>query len=117
MPGVVSPEFAGRVAALGGRSLSPMPATLPLADVRRMNAIVGRLGLALRTSETLADLRRHCAALAADIQDGVIDPSGAEHAADTAPDTTREPQSHRPWDGDSAPATPRDSALGEEYGI
>lgn len=91
------------------RSITPTPETLPLADVRRGNAVRERLCHALRVTDTLAGLRAYVAALAADLEDAFAP------ADDTAPDTIRTYLA--PWDGDSAPPTPRASELGEEYGI
>ena len=94
------------------RSISPLPATLPLADVRRLNAVRERLLLALRTADTLGALRSDVATLASDMQDL----SGLTEEDHSAP-TQRMPVSHRPWDDDAAPATSRDTELGREFGV
>lgn len=88
------------------RSISPLPATLPLADVRRLEAVRSRLCHALRTADTLSGLRTYVTELASDLESVVAD--------EPAPDTVR--QFGAPWEGDSAPPTPRASELGEEYG-
>lgn len=88
------------------RSLSPALATLPLADVRRLDAVRERLCHALRTADTLTDLRAYVAELASDIEGELIE--------EQAPDTVRHRQQ---WEDDRAPATPRDSTLGEEFGV
>lgn len=88
------------------RSLTPAPATLSLADVTRLDVVRERLCLALRVATTLGALRAAVAELACDLE-------GA--AEERAPDTER--QFGAPWDGDAAPATPRASELGEEYGV
>lgn len=89
------------------RSISPLPATLPLADVRRLDAVHARLCHALRVADTLPGLRTYVAELASDIESATAD--------DAAPDTVR--TFGAPWEGDSAPSTPRASELGEEYGV
>jgi hypothetical protein len=89
--------------------VTPVPATLPLADVRRINAVRERLCYALRVANTLSGLRTYVAALASDLEAAVTPPD--EHAPDTVRTYTA------PWDGDAAPPTPRASALGEEYGV
>lgn len=86
------------------RSISPVPATLPLGDVRSLAAVRERLCHALRVADTLPRLRACVAELASDIED-----------EETAPATVR--TYGAPWEGDSAPPTPRASALGEEYGV
>lgn len=91
------------------RSVTPAPATLSLADARNLNAVRERLRLALRTADTLPALRSAVAELASDLESALA-PAPDEHEADTVRDLVR------PWEGDCAPATPRDSALGEEYG-
>lgn len=88
------------------RSLSPVPNTLDLDDVRSLNAVRERLQLALRTSNTLPALRACVATLASDLEEATADPP---------PDTVRTYSA--PWEGDSAPPTPRASELGEEYGV
>lgn len=93
------------------RSISPVPATLPLADVRRLNAVRERLCHALRVADTLAELRAYVTELAADLEDAFA----PRDDVDTAADTVRTPGA--PWDGDAAPSTPRGSELGEEYGV
>ncbi len=101
------------------RSLSPVPTTLDLADVTRLDAVRGRLLQGLRTCDTLAEARTVMAELAADLE-SVTAPTRRTLEED-APDTEREPPSRRPWDGewhdDCAPSTPVRSVLGEEYGI
>lgn len=101
---------------MSARSLSPAPATLPLADVRRLNAVRERLCHALRVADTLTDLRAYVAELASDIE-GELRPSEAQALTpeDQVADTVR--IYTRPWDDDSAPSTPRGSELGEEYGV
>jgi hypothetical protein len=89
------------------RSMSPAPVTLPLADASRLDAVRERLCHGLRLANTLAELRAYVAEVASDLE-SVID-------ADRAPDTER--VFGAPWEGDSAPATPRVSKLGEEYGV
>lgn len=91
---------------MNGRSMSPVPTTLPLADVRRLDAVRERLCHALRVADTLTDLRTCVAELASDIEAELEAP---------APDTVR--TFSAPWEGDSAPPTPRGSELGEEYGV
>jgi hypothetical protein len=107
------------------RSLSPVPTTLSLEDVRKLNAIRGRLQHALRTSDSLPVLRAYVAELACDIEDAlapgafllstrVLRPAPRAHEDEHAADTLR---SYRdPWE-DQAPSTPHDSAAGKEYGI
>lgn len=92
------------------RSISPVPATLPLSDVRKLNAVRERLCHALRVADTLPGLRAYVAELASDLQDAVAPP-----VDEPTPDTVRTYSA--PWDGDSAPPTPRASPLGEEYGV
>lgn len=99
------------------RSLSPAPTTLPLADVRRLNAVRERLCHALRVADTLGALRAYVTELASDIEE-VVDPtSPAVREDDASADTERAPVGTAPWDSDTAPPTPRDSDLGEEYGV
>lgn len=93
------------------RSLSPVPTTLPIADVRRLNAVRERLCHALRVADTLGALRAYVTELASDMQDVTAAPP----PEDAAPDTER--VFGAPWDSDTAPPTPRDSDLGEEYGV
>ena len=94
-------DVAAVVAHLERRSVTPAPATLELADVRRLAAVRERLNLALRTASTLPALRAEVAALSADLED---------EAADTVRDLDCAPGADR------APSTPRESAAGKEYG-
>jgi hypothetical protein len=89
------------------RSITPTPATLSLADVHNLAAVRERLCHALRVTDTLTGLRTYVAELASDLE--------LAQAEDGAPDTVRTYSA--PWEGDSAPATPRASELGEEYGV
>lgn len=92
------------------RSLSPVPATLNLEDVRQLNAVRERLMLAVRTESTYVALRTSVVQLACDIQDGVLSCTPEEVAADTVRSYTP------PWE-ESAPSTPHASELGVEYGV
>lgn len=89
------------------RSITPTPATLSLADARRLDAVRERLCHALRVADTLSGLRAYVAEVASDIE--------VAAAEDRAPDTER--VFGAPWEGDSAPPTPRVSPQGEEYGV
>lgn len=97
------------------RSMSPAPTTLPLADVRRLNAVRERLNHALRVADTLGALRTYVTELASDLQDVASGDTVAPTPEYAAPDTQR--MFGAPWDGDAAPATPRASEIGEEYGV
>jgi hypothetical protein len=92
------------------RSMSPVPATLDLEDVRKINAVRERLRLGLRTTDTLGALRAFVVELVDDMQAGALDPQPEEQAADTL-------RSYGHPDDESAPPTPRDSPEGEEYGV
>ncbi len=89
------------------RSLTPSPATLPLADVRRLDAVRERLCHGLRVTDTLSGLRAYVTELASELEDA----AGEQRAPDT------ERVFGAPWEGDAAPSTPRASDLGEEYGV
>ncbi len=93
------------------RSITPAPVTLPLADVRRNNAVRERLLHALRVADTLGALRTYVVQLADDLlQPGALDPEPEELAAETMRSYCP------PWD-EIAPGTPRDSAAGKEFGV
>jgi hypothetical protein len=92
------------------RSISPVPATLNLADARNLNAVRERLLLGLRTTDALGTLRAFVVELVDDIGTGALDPEPEELAADTL-------RSYGHPADDSAPPTPRDSPEGEEYGV
>jgi hypothetical protein len=95
------------------RSITPLPATLDLDDVRQLNAVAERLRQALRNADTLPELRTYVATLASDLEDVVDVEIGANDGP--APDTVRTYAA--PWEGDCAPPTPRASEIGEEYGV
>jgi hypothetical protein len=91
------------------RSISPVPATLPLADVTKPGAVRERLAQALRLADTFIDLRTYVVELASDLEAAERDP------VDAMADTQR--MQGAPWDDECAPSTPRGSPLGEEYGV
>jgi hypothetical protein len=99
------------------RSISPAPATLSLADVRRLDAVRERLCHALRVTDTLTGLRTYVAELASAIESELRAPAVVTIDADAEPAADTQRMFGAPWDGDSAPPTPRASTLGEEYGV
>lgn len=103
------------------RAITPIPATLPIADARRLESVRERLRHALRVSTTLAVLRTYVAELACDLKTALSEAEAptltpyTEEPADPLADTQR--MIAAPWDDDCAPPTPRASTLGEEYGV
>jgi hypothetical protein len=82
---------------------------LTLPQVALAEVVRKRVNTALRTADTLKDLRMHLIMLTADLE-AALDP-------DLAPDTVRAPEGYPPpWQGDQAPSTPRGSAAADEYG-
>lgn len=67
------------------------PTTLRLEDVGRFEAVRERLLLALRTADTLSDLRAYVIALADDLEEIVDEESAPDTARECAPSTPRDP--------------------------
>lgn len=99
------------------RSLTPP--TLRTADVHRLSVVLERLRFALRSAETLGQLRTYVVELAADVESVVTDDRAAPtlRVSEVAPDTLPSPMAAlTALAAESAPSTPYGSALAEEFG-
>lgn len=98
------------------RSLTPP--TLRAADVHRLEVVHERLCFALRAADDIHQLRRYVIELAADVEAVMTTDRGSWLAdgfriGDTVPFSYGVPESVA---AESAPSTPTDSDLADEYG-
>jgi len=93
------------------------PPTLRTSDVQRLDVVLSRLQFALRTADTLNELRHYLVELAADVESVVSGDRAAPElrVSEVAPDTLPSPQAELAAD-DAAPSTPYGTDIAEEFG-